>query len=347
MKEILSGKYTVRQAGLEDIEKIHRVEEKKSLHYHGVSGFSLERLINEYQVPGFDIKKCIHLVEDQDGKLVAHVEVWDETNPPVLPYIWLAVDPDYENQGLESYLLEWAEKRALQVFDCLDPDLRVAMRSHSAHVIESSRNAKLAAGMRYIRHSFRMRIEMDEPPPEPLWPEGITMRLYNPETDAYPVFKVDEEVVQDHFGFIKEPSEEAYEKFTHHMTKDESYDPGLWFLALAGEEIVGICLCRKFGLEDKEAGYVSSLGVKRPWRRQGIALALLQHAFSEFYKRGKRKVDLGVDAESLTGATDLYLKAGMYVLRQYDLYEKELRPGKDLSINELESSGEQGSGKGQ
>ena len=85
MKEILSGKYTVRQAGLEDIEKIHRVEEKKSLHYHGVSGFSLERLINEYQVPGFDIKKCIHLVEDQDGKLVAHVEVWDETNPPVLP----------------------------------------------------------------------------------------------------------------------------------------------------------------------------------------------------------------------------------------------------------------------
>jgi hypothetical protein len=29
------------------------------------------------------------------------------------------------------------------------------------------------------------------------------------------------------------------------------------------------------------------------------------------------------------------------------LYEKELRPGKDLSINELESSGEQGSGKGQ
>ena len=337
-KEILSKKYTVRQAGLEDIKKIHQIEEKKSLHYYGVPGFSYDKLMNTYQVPVFDIESSIHLDEDHTGKLVAHVEVWDETNPPILPDIWLTIDPDYENQGLESYLLDWAEKRALQVFDRLDPGLRVAMRSFSAHEIVSSRMAKLAAGMKQIRHSFRMRVELDDPPPAPVWPEGITLRLYNPETDAYPVFKVDEEVFLDHFGFIKEPSEEAYEKFMHHMTKDQSYDPGLWFLALDGEEIVGICLCRKFGAEDKEAGHVSSLGVKRPWRRQGIALALLQHAFGEFYKRGKRKVDLGVDAESLTGATDLYLNAGMYVLRQYDLYEKELRPGKDLSINELESS---------
>ena len=340
MKKILSGKYTVRQAGLEDIEQIHRVEQKKSLHYHGVPGFSLERLRNEYQTPGFNIPESVHLVEDRDGKLVAHVEVWDEANPPVHPYVWLTVDPDYENMGLESYLLDWAEKRSFQVFDRLDPEVRVALRSHSAHEIESSRKAKLDAGMKQIRHSFRMRIEMDEPPPSPVWPEGITMRLYNPEIDAQAVFAVDEEVFQDHFGFIKEPPEEAYKKFMHHLTGDESYDPGLWFLAVDGEEIVGICICRKYGAEDKEAGFVSSLGVKRPWRRQGIALGLLQHAFGEYYQRGKRKVDLGVDAESLTGATDLYLKAGMFVLRQFDLYEKELRPGKDLSINELVSSEE-------
>jgi ribosomal protein S18 acetylase RimI-like enzyme len=50
-----------------------------------------------------------------------------------------------------------------------------------------------------------------------------------------------------------------------------------------GEEIIGICLCRKYGTEDKDAGYISSMSVKRPWRRQGIALARLQHAFGEFY----------------------------------------------------------------
>ncbi len=122
----------------------------------------------------------------------------------------------------------------------------------------------------------------------------------------------------------------------HHFSADDSYDPSLWFLAAAGDEIVGICLCRGYGPEERDAGFISSLGVKRPWRRQGIALALLQHAFGEYYRRGIYKVDLGVDAESLTGATELYLKAGMFVLRQYDMYEKELRPGREISVTSLE-----------
>ena len=123
---------------------------------------------------------------------------------------------------------------------------------------------------------------------------------------------------------------------------DDSYDPSLWFLAVdSNDEIVAICLCRRYGAEDKDAGHVSSLGVKRAWRRQGIAQALLMTAFGEYYKRGKDKVDLGVDAESLTGATDLYKKVGMYVLRQYDTYEKILRPGIDISVNSLEAEEEQ------
>jgi mycothiol synthase len=43
-----------------------------------------------------------------------------------------------------------------------------------------------------------------------------------------------------------------------------------------------------------------------------------------------------VDAQSLTGATRLYEKAGMYVQRQYATYEKELRPGEDLSTQSVE-----------
>jgi hypothetical protein len=42
-----------------------------------------------------------------------------------------------------------------------------------------------------------------------------------------------------------------------------------------------------------------------------------------------------VDAENLTGALRLYEKAGMHVHRQFDLYEKELRPGKEISVESL------------
>jgi RimJ/RimL family protein N-acetyltransferase len=61
-------------------------------------------------------------------------------------------------------------------------------------------------------------------------------------------------------------------------------------------------------------------------------MALLQHSFHAFSQRGLRKVGLGVDAQSLTGATRLYEKAGMRPdpARQFSAYEKELRPGIDL-----------------
>jgi len=76
--------------------------------------------------------------------------------------------------------------------------------------------------------------------------------------------------------------------------------------------------------------------VLRPWRRRGLALALLHHTFGEFYRRGKRRVGLGVDADSLTGALRLYEKAGMHPIRQYASFEKELRPGVELSTQTLE-----------
>jgi ribosomal protein S18 acetylase RimI-like enzyme len=55
-------------------------------------------------------------------------------------------------------------------------------------------------------------------------------------------------------------------------------------------------------------------------------MALLRRACAEFYRRGRGKVALGVDSESLTGATRLYERAGMRVERLYSVYRKELRP---------------------
>jgi ribosomal protein S18 acetylase RimI-like enzyme len=83
-------------------------------------------------------------------------------------------------------------------------------------------------------------------------------------------------------------------------------------------------------------GQINTLGVRRPWRRQGLGLALLYHSFGALYQRGKRRVRLGVDAQSLTGATRLYERAGMHVDRQFTMFEKELRPGKELSRQSLD-----------
>jgi len=55
-----------------------------------------------------------------------------------------------------------------------------------------------------------------------------------------------------------------------------------------------------------------------------LGLALLHHAFTEFWRRGERAVALGVDAENPTGATRLYERAGMHMLFDAVVYEKQL-----------------------
>jgi mycothiol synthase len=71
-------------------------------------------------------------------------------------------------------------------------------------------------------------------------------------------------------------------------------------------------------------GWIASLSVRKPWRKRGLGLALLHHAFGEFWRLGERTIGLGVDAENPTGATRLYERAGMHVVSDYAVYEKRL-----------------------
>jgi len=129
----------------------------------------------------------------------------------------------------------------------------------------------------------------------------------------------------------------GYAEWTTWMDEDPSFDESLYFVAMDGDEIAGFSLCYDVTGEGPNVGAVEQLGIRRPWRQRGLGLALLQHSFGELYQRGRTTVTLGVDAQSLTGALRLYEKAGMHVRHRADRFEKELRPGKDLSTQSLEN----------
>ena len=135
---------------------------------------------------------------------------------------------------------------------------------------------------------------------------------------------------RDHWGFIEVPFDQGFRQWRHAAVELRPMDPSLWFLAVDGDQIAGIALCRARSDEDPEMGWVNTLGVGRAWRQRGLGLALLQHAFLALEQTGARRVGLGVDAQSLTGATRLYTKAGMMPTRQGVLYELELRSGEEL-----------------
>jgi GNAT superfamily N-acetyltransferase len=166
-----------------------------------------------------------------------------------------------------------------------------------------------------------MRIDMSEPPPPPRWPEGIAVRGPRPGEEPA-VHEAMEEAFADHWEHRPVP----FDRWLHDYRTHPGYDPGLWFLAVDGDDIAGGVICERFTSEEPDCGWVDDVAVRRPWRRRGVALALLLHAFGELYGRGIRKAALTVDSDSPTGATVLYERAGMRVERSIDVFGKEIIP---------------------
>jgi mycothiol synthase len=226
--------------------------------------------------------------------------------------------------------MQWAEARACELVGKAAEGTRVVMNIGSHSVNEAAGHLFTKLDYEPIRHSWTMYRELDEAPAPAQLPDGIMIRPFRPGAEDAAVYLAMEESFKDHWGHVDVPFEEGFARWLHRRDTDPDYDPSLWFVAVEGEEIAGISLCKPETTGYTRMGWVNTLGVRRPWRRQGLGLALLQHSFGELYRRGRQSVGLGVDASSLTGATRLYEKAGMRVVRQFDLYEKELRPGIEL-----------------
>jgi mycothiol synthase len=329
--------FTTRGAHVDDVESTMVLFNRWSRSVVGRDEFTVaSALRNEWMSPGFDPATDIRLVIAPNNQIVGLIEVWTNSKPLVHPWMSGCVDPDYENLGIATWLLHWAEQRALQELPNLLAELRFAPRLGVFREAEKSRKLFEDLGYGRIRSSYHMQIEMDEPVPAPEFPEGIILRTYQPGIDAEAVYRAQTDSFRDHFGFVEEPFEDGLDHFKH-FWEQPGFDPSLLFLAIDGpsREIAGISLCPSHSIDDPELGWVSTLGVCRPWRKRGIGLALLRHSFNEFYRRGMRKVGLGVDAENLTGALRLYENAGMHVQQVFDMYEKELRPGAEISVENL------------
>ena len=291
---------------------------------YGVVEITEEDTLAIWQTPEVDLAKDIWLVFSPDDQPVAYLQL--EHEKPLRMQVIMKVHPDYATLGLQAFLLERAEERARTFIPALREDARVTLQTSCNGSNSAYRQFIEQAGFVHVRSDWRMEIEMDAPPPAPVWPDGIALRPFTLDM-AHTVYAADQEGFSDHWGFT--PMD--FETFEYWFITTPGFDPTLWFLPFAGEQIAGAALC-----ECREnIAWVNSLSVLRPWRRKGLGLALLHHAFGEFYRRGYRKADLYVDSQNLTGATRLYERAGMHIVRQFDKYEKELRPGIELSVQSL------------
>jgi mycothiol synthase len=102
-----------------------------------------------------------------------------------------------------------------------------------------------------------------------------------------------------------------------------------WKVAWDGDQVAGMvraCIRsaenEQFG---RQRGWVENISVRRPWRRRGLARALIgRHRITALRERGMTEGALGVDTENLSGALRLYESCGFVVSKREATWRKPL-----------------------
>ncbi|MEO7019578.1 MAG: GNAT family N-acetyltransferase [Ktedonobacteraceae bacterium] len=325
MFETLPERFSVCRPRMDDAQRITEMRIACDLVDRGEVASDAAALRTYWQHPGFNLESDAWLITTPDDRFVCYGSIRHDVPTHIIVFHW--VHPDFRDRGLGTYLLRVAEARARACIAQAPVDARVSLDAFISERNSAGKRCLEEEGFVVIRHSWQMKLEMNEPPEPAQWPEGMTVRSFVPQQDEQATYETEEEAFQDHWGHIPM----TFEQWTQAITQQEDFDPSLTFLVTAGEEIAALTICEYW----LGKGLVGTLGVRRNWRRGGVGMALLRHAFGAFYTRGIHTITLNVDAQSLTGATRLYERAGMHIALLDHQYQKELRAGRELSTQTI------------
>jgi GNAT superfamily N-acetyltransferase len=298
-------KYSVRPAAMSDLNAVFDLVARQRTIDFGSAMLSLDDLQKRWETCDLATDTLTAFAE---GELAGYAELRDGDSP----FIYLAAR---NNVDLGFQLLKYLEQKAaikaggkVQLFTQISEKNQPLLQLFASNGYTSNLSFLI------------MELALNDPPAEPQWAEGIRVRSFYRGFDEQVTYRVDEEASKDK-GYHNPLSYEAWVKRMG-MNRD-TFDAGIWFLACAGSDVVGLAL----NTYDTEPGvvWVDHLSVLREWRNKGIGKALLLHSFGEFHRRGLKTVKLSVDSRSLTNAPRLYESVGMQVVQQYHIYKKDLQ----------------------
>ena len=180
-----------------------------------------------------------------------------------------------------------------------------------------------ARGYQPVRYSFYMlRPHLDDLPDAPM-PEDLEVRPVTPD-QLRQIFDADVEAFRDHWG-ASLPTEESFRQFVGDPVQG---DTSLWQVAWDGDQVAGMVrgyINREENeLLGRQRGFVENISVRRPYRRRGLARALIGLTIRALRERGMTEGALGVDTENATGALGLYASCGFVAVRREATYRKPL-----------------------
>ena len=165
--------------------------------------------------------------------------------------------------------------------------------------------------------------DLDDPIPDRALRDGLEIRPVV-ESDHRRIWDADVEAFRDHW----DAAERTESDFTSWFAAPD-IDTSLWRVAWDGDEVAGSVMTFVYPNENEllglRRGWLDHVSIRRPWRRRGLASALIADALRGLRTAGMTEAALGVDAENPTGALRVYEALGFRRARTGIAYRKSFR----------------------
>jgi GNAT superfamily N-acetyltransferase len=250
------------------------------------------------------------------GNAVGYGRCWwkNQVDGGIAYYFFAHLLPKWRDTGIRQAMVRHLKQRLRQIAANHPADRERTFVNWAGQYETHWTNLLLAEGHKIVRYGFDMvRPNLDDIPECPV-PDGIEIRR-GTLAEWRQIWEGAREAFRDHWG-MSEWSEENFASESKYPT----FNPDLWQIAWAGNEVAGGVL--NFIDEDENEenkrlrGYTETIFVRRPWRKQGVAKALIARSFQVLKEAGMTEAALGVDGENPTGALHLYRKMGFVEIKR-------------------------------
>jgi len=268
------------------------------------------------------------LLAEVDGEVVAYARVfWTDLVEGGRSYENFGfLHPQWRRRGIGGAMHRRNEARLREI---ADEHPGVSPKLFGSEAIDADRgNVALLLGDGYqpARYFYDMvAATLDGIEPSPM-PTGVEVRPATRE-QYRAIWLAAEEAFRDHWGQA-EVVDADWERFNANPVNE---DPRFWRVGWDGDQIAGVITTTVPVEEKTEHGrarvYVAGVSVRRPWRRRGLARALLSRSLIGAREAGFTSANLGVDTDSLTGAQSLYTSLGFAPAQTFTAYRKPMEPG--------------------
>jgi mycothiol synthase len=252
------------------------------------------------------------------GRAATHEELDGTRIYEVIPF----VDPGASGQDVFTAMIDAVESRARAIAADHPPGAKF-LETFGGDLAPERNTLLEAAGYEPVRYYYSMiRPSLDDLPDAPL-PDGLEIREVQPE-HLPAIWAADQEAFRDHWGFT--PATDAdYQLF---LTDPVMNDTTLWRVGWDGDQVAGQVRSYISSEENerhgRRRGYTEHISVRRPWRRRGLARALIAASFPLLRARGMTEAALGVDTENPSGALRLYERCGFRPVSRSATYRKRI-----------------------